>query len=143
MDPEVLMRTKKCLALAAALAVLAALPAVAHHAVSAEFDSSKVVTLKGVVSKVDWVNPHIFVYFDAKDESGKVTTWRLQSLPPMFFKNSGLTKEKLLDGAESTVTAFPAKDGTDGFGFLLKLTYPDGHFYNLGGGTAPEPAPAK
>ena len=134
------MRTKKCLTLAAAL--FCAFPLVAHHAVSAEFDSSKVVTLKGVVSKVDWVNPHIFLYFDAKDESGKVTTWRLQSLPPMFFKNSGLTKEKLLDGAEATVTAYPAKDGTDGFGFLLKLTYPDGHFYNLGGGTA-GPPPAK
>jgi len=134
---------KKCLALAAIAALSLALPVLAHHAVSAEFDSSKVVTLKGVVSKVEWVNPHIFVYFDAKDERGKVATWRLQSLPPMFFKNSGLTKDKLLDGAESTVTAYPAKDGTDGFGFLLRLTYPDGHFYNLGGGTAPAPAQAK
>lgn len=131
------MKTKVRLALAGAAALVCVLPLVAHHAVSAEFDSSKVVTLKGVVSKVDWVNPHIFVYIDAKDESGKVTTWRLQSLPPMFFKNSGLTKEKLMDGSEATVTAYPAKDGTDGFGFLLKLTYPDGHFYNLGGSTAP------
>ena len=131
------MKTKVHLALAAAAALVCVVPLLAHHAVSAEFDSSKVVTLKGVVSKVDWVNPHIFVYVDAKDESGKVTTWRLQSLPPMFFKNSGLTKEKLLDGSEATVTAYPAKDGTDGFGFLLKLTYPDGHFYNLGGSTAP------
>ena len=135
------MRTKKRLALAAGLALLSTVPLVAHHAVSAEFDSGKVITLKGVVSKVDWVNPHIFIYLDVKDESGKVTTWRLQSVPPMFMKGSGLTKEKLLDGAETTVTAFPAKDGTDAFGFLLKLAYPDGHFYNLGGGTAPAPAP--
>jgi Family of unknown function (DUF6152) len=134
------MGFKECRALAAAAALSFALPLLAHHAVSAEFDASKVVTLKGVVSRIDWVNPHIFVYFDAKDESGKVTTWRLQSLPPMFFKNSGLTKAKLLDGSEATVTAYPAKDGTDGFGFLLKLTYPDGHFYNLGGGTVPAPA---
>ena len=137
------MRTKTYLALAAAAVLFSAVPLAAHHAVSAEFNPEKVVTLKGVVSKVDWVNPHIFIYFDAKDENGKVTTWRLQSLPPMFFKNSGLTKDKLLDGSEATVTAYPAKDGTDGFGFLLKLTYPDGHFYNLGGGTAPAPAPAK
>ncbi len=135
------MRTKSR-ALAAAAAVFCALPLMAHHAVSAEFNSEKTVTLKGVVSKVDWVNPHIFVYVDVKDESGKVSTWRLQSLPPMFFKGSGLTKDKLLDGSEVTVTAFPAKDGTDDFGFLLKLTYPDGHFYNLGGSTAPA-APAK
>ena len=136
------MRTQKRLALAA-VALASALPLVAHHAVSAEFDSGKVVTLKGVVSKVDWVNPHIFIYLDVKDESGKVTTWRLQSVPPMFFKGSGLTKEKILDGGETTVTAYPAKDGTDAFGFLLKLAYPDGRFYNLGGGNAPAPSPAK
>jgi hypothetical protein len=140
---EIRMRRKISLAVATAAALFCTLPLLAHHAVSAEFDASKMVTLKGVVSKVDWVNPHIFVYFDAKDESGKVTTWRLQSLPPMFFKNSGLTKDKLLNGSDATVTAYPAKDGTDGFGFLLKLSYPDGHFYNLGGGTAPEAAPAK
>jgi hypothetical protein len=133
------MRSKRNWALAA-LTLISAWPAVAHHAVSAEFDAEKVVTLKGVVSKVDWVNPHIFVYVDVKDDSGKVTTWRLQSAPPMFFKGSGLTKEKLLNGSEATVTAYPAKDGTEAFGFLLKLSYPDGHFYNLGGGTAPAPA---
>lgn len=134
------MSSKRNWALAAALTLISAWPAVAHHAVSAEFDAGKVVTLKGVVSKVDWVNPHIFVYVDVKDDSGKVTTWRLQSAPPMFFKGSGLTKDKLLNGSEATVTAYPAKDGTEAFGFLLKLTYPDGHFYNLGGGTAPAPA---
>lgn len=134
------MKTKKNLTLAAAALALA-LPLLAHHAVSAEFNSDKIVTLKGVVSKVDWVNPHIFVYFDVKDENGKVTTWRLQSLPPLFFKGSGLTKAKLMDGSEATITAYPAKDGTDDFGFLLKLSYPDGHFYNLGGGTAPGGAP--
>jgi hypothetical protein len=141
---EIRMRTKINLALAAAAALFCSLPLVAHHAVSAEFNSDKVITLKGVVSKVDWVNPHIFIYLDVKDESGKVTTWRLQSVPPMFFKGSGLTKEKLLDGSEATVTAYPAKDGTEAFGFVLKLAYPDGHFYNLGGGAAPAPAgPAK
>ena len=129
------------LSLAAAACLACALPSFAHHAVSAEFDASKVVTLKGTVSRVDWVNPHIFIYVDVKDDSGKITTWRLQSAPPMFFKGSGLTKDKLLEGGETTVTAYPAKDGTDGFGFLLRLTYPDGHFYNLGGGTAPPPAP--
>ncbi len=139
---EIDVRTKRHLTLAAA-ALFSVLPMVAHHAVSAEFNSEKVITLKGVVSKVDWVNPHIFIYLDVKDDSGKVTTWRLQSVPPMFFKGSGLTKEKLLDGGEATVTAYPAKDGTDAFGFVLKLAYPDGHFYNLGGGNAPPPGAAK
>lgn len=134
------MRKKIRVTLAAAAALLCSLPLVAHHAVSAEFNAEKIITLKGVVSKVDWVNPHIFIYLDVKDESGKVTTWRLQSVPPMFFKGSGLTKEKLLDGSEATVTAYPAKDGTEAFGFVLKLAYPDGHFYNLGGGAVPAPA---
>ena len=134
------MRKKISLTLAVAAALLCSLPLVAHHAVSAEFNAEKIITLKGVVSKVDWVNPHIFIYLDVKDESGKVTTWRLQSVPPMFFKGSGLTKEKLLDGTEATVTAYPAKDGTEAFGFVLKLAYPDGHFYNLGGGAVPAPA---
>ena len=130
------MRTKKRLALAAAASLISVLPLGAHHSVSAEFNANKVITLKGVVSKVDWVNPHIFIYFDVKDDSGKVTTWSLQSLPPLFFKGSGLTKDKLLDGSEATITVYPAKDGTDAFGFLVKLTYADGHFYNLGGGAA-------
>ena len=136
---------KKGLAVAAA-SLFYALPLAAHHSVSAEFDAGKVITLKGVVSKVDWVNPHIFIYFDVKDASGKVTTWSLQSLPPLFFKGSGLTKDKLLDGSEATITLYPAKDGTDNFGFLLKLTYGDGHFYNLGGGAAeagPPPPPGQ
>lgn len=136
------MRREIGRALAPAALLFFALPLAAHHSVSAEFDASKVVTLKGVVSKVDWVNPHIFIYFDVKDANGKVTTWSLQSLPPLFFKGSGLTKDKLLDGSEATINIYPAKDGTDSFGFLLKLTYADGHFYNLGGGAAEAGAPA-
>jgi hypothetical protein len=137
------MRTKKYLTLAAAVLLLSALPALAHHAVSAEFNPEKTVTLKGFVSKVDWVNPHIYVYLDVKDESGKVTTWMLQSLPPLFFRGSGLTKEALLNGPEATVTAYPAKDGTRAYGFLLKVTYPDGHFFNTAGAADAAPAPAK
>jgi hypothetical protein len=115
--------------------LLFALPVIAHHSVSAEFNPDKVITLKGVISKVEWINPHIFIYLDVKDEEGKATTWMLQSLPPMFFRGSGLTKEALLNNKqEATVTAFPAKDGTRAYGFLLKMSYPDGHFYNFSPG---------
>jgi hypothetical protein len=90
------------------------------------------VTLHGVVSKVDWVNPHIFIYVDAKDESGKAITWKLQSLPPLFFRGSGLTKDLLLNTKqEVTVSANPAKDGTAGYGFMLKLAYADGHVFSM------------
>ena len=82
---------------AAVAALACALPVIAHHSFSAEFDSGKTVTLRGVVSKVDWINPHIFVYLDVKDDAGKTTTWALQSLPPLFFRGSGLTKDVLLE----------------------------------------------
>ena len=117
----------------AAVAVLAcSLPAVAHHSFAAEFDASKTVTIKGVVSKVAWVNPHIFIYVDVKDANGKTTTWALQSLPPLFFRGSGLTKDMLVSNkSEVTVTANPAKDGTQAYGFMTKLSYPDGHVFSM------------
>ena len=116
----------------AALLIAAIAPLAAHHAVTAEFDPDKRITLKGTVSKVDWQNPHIFFYLDVKDEGGKVTTWRLQSVPPAFLRGSGLTKEKILaDKSEVTVTAYPAKDKTEAYGFLLVLTYADGHALTL------------
>ena len=113
-------------------AACCAFPILAHHSFSAEFDSGKTVTVKGTVSKVDWVNPHIFVYVDTKDESGRTTTWMLQSLPPLFFKGSGLTKDFLLANKQDvTITANPAKDGTQAYGFMTKLTFADGHVFTM------------
>src|SRR5262249_8535962 len=105
--------------------------AAAHHSVTAEFDPHKSITLKGVITRVDWINPHIFVYLDVKDENGKVTTWELQSLPTRFFHNNGLTKAMLLNNEVVTVTGYPAKDGTRAYAFLEKLTYADGRRYEL------------
>ena len=117
--------------LASAL-LLAAVPVLAHHSFAAEFDATKTVTLRGVVSKVDWINPHIFIYVDVKDDAGKTTTWALQSLPPLFFRGSGLTKDVLLSNKqEVTFTANPAKDGSQAYGFLTKLSYPDGHVFSM------------
>lgn len=126
------MRARSRLGWAAVAAMSCALPVLAHHSFAAEFDAGRTVTLHGVVSKVEWVNPHIFVDVDVKDEAGKTTTWRLQSLPPLFFRGSGLTKDVLLNNKqEVTVTANPAKDGTKGYGFMIKLAYPDGHVFSM------------
>jgi len=112
-------------------ALVCVLPGMAHHSFAAEFDADKTVTIKGVVSKVDWVNPHIFIYVDVKDANGKTTTWALQSLPPLFFRGSGLTKDVLMNKQEVTVTANPAKDGTQAYGFMTKLSYADGHVFSM------------
>ena len=126
------MRGTSRWALAAPAALLCTLPLFAHHSFSAEFDAGKTVTLRGVVSKVEWINPHIFIYVDVKDDAGKTTTWALQSLPPLFFRGSGLTKDVLLSNKqEVTFTANPAKDGSQAYGFLTKLGYPDGHVFSM------------
>ena len=77
------------------------------------------------------MNPHIFIYVDVKDANGKTTTWALQSLPPLFFRGSGLTKDVLMNKQEVTVTANPAKDGTQAYGFMTKLSYVDGHVFSM------------
>jgi hypothetical protein len=126
------MKISKRMVCAAGVVLSFGLPLLAHHSFAAEFDSDKTVTLQGVVSKVDWINPHIFVYVDVKDSTGKITTWELQSLPPLFFRGSGLTKDVLLSNKqEVTVTANPAKDGTRAYGFMTKLAYPDGHVFSM------------
>ena len=137
------MTTRRYLRFTALMILGSALPVLAHHSVTAEFDPNKRITLKGTVTKVDWQNPHIFFHIDVKDASGKITSWELQSLPPAFFRGSGLTRQKILaDTEEVTVTAYPAKDGTAAYGYLLTLSYPDGRSFNLSreGVTAP---PAK
>ena len=63
------------LGLLTGLALSAAATPVAHHSVAGQFDSTKAITLKGVVSKVDWMNPHVYVYLDVKESDGKLTTW--------------------------------------------------------------------
>ena len=125
------MRTCLSQVLVSVALLASAVPLVAHHSFTAEFDAGKTVNLTGVVSKVEWINPHIFIYVDVKD-GGKTTTWQLQSLPPLFFKGSGLTKDVLLSNKQEVkVEANPAKDGTQAYGFLRKLTYPDGHFFTM------------
>ena len=77
------MTVRSLLALAAALgSILISMPAQAHHSFAAEYDSQKPITLVGTVTKVEWVNPHVYIYLDVKDASGKVTPWSLSSLGP-------------------------------------------------------------
>ena len=118
-----------------AISAVAASSLFAHHSVAGEFDTSKSLTLKGAISKVEWINPHIFLYLDVKDENGTVTTWSLETLPTAMLRKAGLTKDNVMGkpGEIVTITANPAKDGTKRLAWIGKITYADGHYHQLAG----------
>ena len=106
----------------------------AHHSVAGQFDAAKRATLTGTITKVDWINPHVYLHMDVVDDKGAVTTWRLESLPTAMLRKAGLTSEMLKGGGSKvTATTILARDGTDNLAWLLKLTYEDGHEYQLAG----------
>jgi hypothetical protein len=107
------------------LTLTAALPLLAHHSFSAEFDTSKPVTLKGKFVKMDWVNPHSQVYFNVTGDDGKVTEWRAETPPPNGLYRSGWRKNMLKEGDEITVQGFMAKDG-DNIMWSQTVVLPDG-----------------
>jgi tRNA(Ile2) C34 agmatinyltransferase TiaS len=83
----------------------------AHHSFAAEYDNNKTVSIKGVVQKVAWVNPHAYVYIDVTDQNGKVTTWAFESLSPNALARQGWSKNSLKVGELVTVEGYLAKDG--------------------------------
>ena len=104
----------------------------AHHSVAGEFDVHRTVRLNGVVSKVDWANPHIYVHLAVRDAHGAVEDWRLESVPVAMMRKSGLSKVLLLgNGQPATVDAYLARDKTPYLGYLVKITYADGHHYQF------------
>jgi hypothetical protein len=94
------------------LVVLAAAPIFAHHSFAAEFDAGKRVTLKGTVTKVDWRNPHIYIYLDVKDEKGGLTEWACEGGPPNVLLREGWTRNSVKEGDEVTIDGAVAKDGS-------------------------------
>ena len=92
------------------LCLASILPVPAHHSFAAEFDSSKPVTLVGRVTKVDWTNPHVFLYVEVKDSHGKVANWRIESAAPNGLIREGWHRESLKAGDMVTIEAYQAKD---------------------------------
>jgi hypothetical protein len=126
---------RRCSVLMAATAFIAGTSALAHHSVPGTFDVNKTVAIKGKISKIDWINPHIYIYLDVKDAAGAVTTWKVETLPTNHMRRVGVTKAEILQEAKAgdvTVHMYPALNNNTA-GFLLRLTYPEGHFMHLYG----------
>lgn len=118
-----------------ALAMAAGRSALAHHSVPGTFDVNTTTVIKGTVSKIDWINPHIYIYVDVKDRTGAVTTWKVETLPTNHMRRAGVTRADILEGAkagEVTVHLYPALKNPAA-GFLLRITFPEGHFFHLFG----------
>jgi hypothetical protein len=117
----------------ASFAVMSASVA-AHHSVSGQYDSSKPLALTGVISKVDWINPHVYLYLDVKDKDGTVTSWTLSTLPTAMMRRAGLTREAIQGkpGEVVTINAIAARDESKRLGWISKITYADGHHIQLG-----------
>ena len=101
------------IALALIAVLLASGPTVAHHSYSAEFDADKPVKLTGVVTKVDWKNPHAFFYIDVTDESGKVANWSWELASPTQLMRSGWTRNTMKTGDRVIVEGTLARDGSN------------------------------
>lgn len=108
--------------------------AAAHHSVAGQFDAAKRTTITGVISKVDWINPHVYLHVDVPNDRGAITTWRLETLPTAMLRKAGLTSEMLKGGGQKvTAVAIMARNGTPNLAWALNLTYEDGHEYTLAG----------
>ncbi|MBI2189463.1 MAG: hypothetical protein HYU37_20390 [Acidobacteria bacterium] len=109
----------------------AAAPVWAHHAFAAEFDSKKPVTFKATVTKVEWVNPHVWIHVEVKRPDGKVEPWAIEGGTPNVLFRRGFTKQSLAPGIEIMIDGYQAKDGTRRANGR-DLTLPDGKKLFLG-----------
>jgi hypothetical protein len=99
--------------LTAALLALTASSAFAHHSFEAEFDAKKTVVLNGTVTKMDWMNPHIYIHLDAKDENGKTGSWACEGGNPSSLLRMGWKRNSLKTGDQIQIDGYRAKDGTN------------------------------
>jgi hypothetical protein len=130
--------TPKPFLIAAGLVIAVAQTLSAHHSFAAEFDANKPVTLKGTVTKLEWANPHIWVYLDVKDDQGSQQHWQCEGGPPNTLTRNGWTKDSLKFGDEITIDGSLAKDGSKTCNIrVAKLADGRSVFAGSSGGDAP------
>jgi hypothetical protein len=106
--------------------LLAAVPVLAHHSFGAEYDANQPVTISGVVTKVEWTNPHSHFFVDVKDDKGNVANWKLEGYPPNVLYRTGWKREvSMKAGDQVTVFGWRARDGTN-WAHARQVTLPDG-----------------
>jgi Family of unknown function (DUF6152) len=118
----------------------AAAPALAHHSFAAEFDASKEVTLKGTLTKLEWVNPHGWLHIDVKGPDGKVESWAVEAGGATALMRAGVRKTDFTPGVELTVQGYLAKNGTKTVAGREVKT-PDGRNFFVAGQQAGRGAP--
>jgi hypothetical protein len=114
---------------ALSLVLMGAMGAAAHHSFEAEYDTSKTVTITGFVTKVDWVNPHAFVFLDSRDDKGQVRSYKVEMGPPYALSRNGWARDTLKIGDKITiVNAALAKNGSNAAGSMqsTSMTLADG-----------------
>lgn len=131
------------LCVAGALAALAtAAPVRAHHAFAAEFDENQPITLRGAITKVEWINPHTWIHIDVKDSSGKTVAWMLEGGTPNTLLRRGVDKNSLPAGTEIVVDGYRAKNGSNRMNGR-DVTLPDGRKLFLGSSGTGAPTDGK
>jgi hypothetical protein len=135
------MKTRPLCTLTATVALLSAsVPVFAHHSFAAEFDVKQPVTLKGTVTKVEWTNPHVWIYMDVANEGGAVEHWQCENGAPNALARMGWTRNSLKAGDQITVEGFRAKND-DKTANARQITLPDGR--KVFSGSAEDGGPGK
>jgi hypothetical protein len=88
-------------------------PADAHHAFSTEFDAKQPITLRGTISRVEWINPHAFIHLDVKGDDGKVETWMIEAGSPNTLVRRGMTRDSIAPGTEVVVFGYRHRNGSN------------------------------